>query len=238
MRKWPILRVYRSLISRRCVFHSTCDAETEFIKRQFSGPVRVVQIPNYIEIPDLIQREPKNYLLYLGRIHRKKAIDSLIRALAGSKEFFNSEFVLKIAGTGDRSYVESLKQLTRDLGLCQKIEFIGPVEGEAKQKLFADAYWTFMASHTENFGLVVLESLAQNTPVLASKGSPWEALEQEHIGFWTDNSPESMAQKINEIVRMPVERYEDHRRRGRAYVVENFDVSTNIDIWNEYYADL
>lgn len=237
-RKWPILLAYRSVISRRCVFHATCDAETEYIRRQFKRPVRILQIPNYIEIPEEADRQPKGYLLYLGRIHHKKAVDSLIRALALSPEFLNSDFVLKIAGTGDRSYVDGLKRLAQDLALTDKIEFLGPVVGEAKQQLYADAYWTLMPSHTENFGMVVLESLAQNTPVLASKGSPWEDLEREHIGFWVDNSPESLALKIDEMIRMDPEDYNRYRARGRAYVTEKFDVVSNIHLWEGFYSSL
>ena len=237
-RKWPVLRLYHALISRRCVFHSTCDAETEYIRDQFKRPVRVIQIPNYVEIAELARREPSNYLLYVGRIHRKKAIDSLIKGLALSQEFLSSAFVLRIAGTGDEHYVDGLKQLADDLGLSDKVEFIGHVEGAVKNKLYADAYWTFMPSHTENFGLVVLESLAQNTPVLASKESPWKILEDEKIGFWTDNSPETLAQKIDKIIAMPAEEYDRYRQRGRAFVEENFEVTRNIERWNDLYTSL
>jgi glycosyltransferase involved in cell wall biosynthesis len=131
-----------------------------------------------------------------------------------------------------------LKQLADDLGLSDKVEFIGHVEGAVKDKLYADAYWTFMPSHTENFGLVVLESLAQNTPVLASKESPWKILEDEKIGFWTDNSPETLAQKIDKIIGMPAEEYDRYRQRGRAFVEENFEVRRNIERWNDLYTSL
>jgi glycosyltransferase involved in cell wall biosynthesis len=237
-RKWPVLRLYHALISRRCVFHSTCDAETEYIRNQFKRPVRIIQIPNYVEIAELAKREPSNYLLYVGRIHRKKAIDSLIKSLALSQKFLSSAFILKIAGTGDEQYVDGLKQLANDLGLSGKVEFVGHMEGAAKDKLYADAYWTFMPSHTENFGLVVLESLAQNTPVLASKESPWKILEDEKIGFWTDNSPETLAQKIDEIIAMPAEEYDRYRQRGRAFVEENFDIETNVGRWDDLYSSL
>jgi glycosyltransferase involved in cell wall biosynthesis len=118
------------------------------------------------------------------------------------------------------------------------VEFIGQVEGDEKQKLLANAFWTVMPSHTENFGLVVLESLAQNTPVIASKGSPWEVLEKERLGFWVENSPEELSRTLDKIVRMERSEYEDYRSRGRDFVIENFDMSRNISKWSETYRSL
>jgi glycosyltransferase involved in cell wall biosynthesis len=125
-----------------------------------------------------------------------------------------------------------------DLKVTEKIEFVGQVEGDEKQKLLADAFWTIMPSHTENFGLVVLESLAQNTPVIASKGAPWEVLETEKLGFWVENSPEKLSDALRRILTMDAAEYEDYRNRGRAFVIENFDIKQNIRKWTDTYRGL
>ena len=150
-------------------------------------------------------------------------------------EFLRSDCVLKIAGKGRPEYGSKLRKLVADLGLTAKVEFIGQVEGDEKQKLLADARWTIMPSHTENFGLVVLESLAQNTPVVASKGSPWKALETERLGYWVDNSPEELSAVLKKIVEMDADEYEMYRRHGREFVERNFDVRQNIGKWTETY---
>jgi glycosyltransferase involved in cell wall biosynthesis len=237
-RKRPILWFIKKTIGDYPVFHSTCDEETQSIKNIFGDNIKVVQIPNYIEIPPMAVRSPGRYLLYLGRIHPKKAIDNLIRGLAISDAFLQSDFVLKIAGTGKPKFEIDLQELVSDLNMDGKIIFAGQVEGEEKHKLLADAYFTIMPSHTENFGMVVLESLAQNTPVLASKGSPWEILEKEQIGFWTENSPESLARAIDRLLRMDKSEYEAFRQRGRDFVIREFDIRENIGKWIEVYRNL
>ena len=204
----------------------------------FGDSVPVVQIPNYIEIPKLVERDPQNYFLWIGRITAKKALDELIRAVSRSQTFLKSDFTLKIAGRGDEQYVDQLRRQVVELGLANKIEFIGQIEGDAKQKLFADAYWTFMPSHTENFGLIVLESLAQNTPVLASTHTPWESLEEAKVGYWCKNDPATLAQKIDEILAMPDREYELYRSRSRNFVLENFDIRSNIKKWEDFYSHL
>ena len=237
-RKKPILWLIKKIIGKYPVFHSTCNEETAYIKNVFGEEARIAQIPNFIEIPEKVERNKQKYLLYIGRIHPKKAIDNLIKAVAISEEFMESEFILKIAGKGKKEFEVDLHKLVEKLDLSEKVIFVGQVEGEEKQKLLADAFWTIMPSHTENFGIVVLESLAQSTPVIASKGSPWASLETEKIGFWTDNEPEILAGRLKEILEMPETVYNEYRSRCRRFVENEFDISRNIDNWINLYRNL
>ncbi len=238
LRKRPVLWCIKKFIGKYPYFHSTCPEETEYIQKVFGAEARVAEIPNFIEIPGKAARKPGKYLLYIGRIHPKKAIDNLIRAVLLSDVFMNSEYLLKIAGTGKKEFVDDLRELVDKLKLNEKVVFVGQVEGEEKQKILADAFWTIMPSHTENFGIVVLESLAQSTPVIASKGSPWARLEDEQIGFWTDNSPETLAAQIDKVFTMPGDEYEGYRARCRGFVEREYDIEENIDKWVELYKNL
>ncbi|HKP68500.1 MAG TPA: glycosyltransferase [Pyrinomonadaceae bacterium] len=237
-RKSPILWLIRNLIGDYPVFHSTCDEETEYIRGLLGDNAKVVQIPNFIEIPPVAERVPGNYFLFLGRLHWKKGLENLFAALAQNDAFRNSPYTLKLAGKGQPPYERKLRELVDELGLAEKVEFVGQVEGEEKHRLIASAFWTLMPSHTENFGLVVLESLAQNTPVLASTGSPWHVLETERLGIWTGNSPEELSEAITRMIRMSNEEYADYRSRGRQFVEENYDMRKNIARWVDVYRTL
>ncbi|HVE58490.1 MAG TPA: glycosyltransferase [Pyrinomonadaceae bacterium] len=238
LRKRPILWCIKKFIGKYPVFHATCNEETEYIKSIFGSDAKTFQIPNYIEVPAEVERKSKDYLLYIGRIHPKKAIDNLIKACAISEAFLKSKYVLKIAGIGKKEFESDLRKLVEKLELSGKVVFAGQVEGAEKQKLLADAFWTIMPSHTENFGIVVLESLAQSTPVIASKGSPWASLENEKIGFWSENSPEMLAETLKVILEMPSTEYEGYRQRSRGFVEREFDIAENIDKWIELYKSL
>ncbi len=236
VRKLPLLWLLRKVIGTYPVFHSTSDEETEFIKLRFGGAARVFQITNYIEIAPKAKRKPGNYLLFIGRLHRKKAIDNLIRSLTMSQKFMSSGLVLKIAGEGTPSYTSLLKELVDECRLTEKVEFLGHVEGEDKLILYAAAHFTIMPSHSENFGNVVLESLAQETPVVASIHTPWEALGRKKIGFWVDNSPKDLASTMDMILSMDEKEYEGYRSRCREFVLSGFDIEENFDKWLEFYG--
>ena len=194
-----------------------------------------MQIPNFLELPEQVERHDGNYLLFIGRLHPKKAIDNLLKALAITNEFRESNIVLKIAGRGTAHYEAELRRLVSKLGLDDKVEFIGQVAGRQKEELYAGARWTVMTSHTENFGMVVLESLAQNTPVIASRATPWEILEKERLGFWTDNTTEELSRTLSKAMTVNADEYEVYRTGGREFVAEGFNVEDNTARWIEVY---
>lgn len=238
LRKLPVLTLIRLLVGRYPLYHSTCDEETGYIRDIFGAGARVVQIPNYLEIPEPVARCEGRYILYIGRFHPKKAIENLIGAVAASGAFRASGYRLLIAGTGKPEFELPLRKLVTDKGLENLVEFVGQVEGAAKQQLLADALVTVMPSHTENFGVVVLESLAQGTPAIASKGTPWKILESERIGNWIANDPGSIAAALERFIAMPETEYLEMRERCRPLVERDFDIKSNIGKWLEVYNNL
>ena len=237
-RKKPVFWLIRKIIGRRPLFHSTSDEETDFIKLRFGTDASVVKIPNFVELPPKHARTPEEYLLYLGRIHPKKGVENLIRGAAGSKRFRDSKFTIKIAGTGPKALINQLDSVVHEVDMADRVKFLGHIEGDAKTKLYANAYFTFMPSYAENFGNVVVESLGQGTPVAASVHSPWQVLEENRIGFWTDNAPEELSRIIDHILQMETAEYEGYRKRARPFVDDNFDIRQNFHEWIEFYEQL
>lgn len=74
----------------------------------------------------------------------------------------------------------------------------------------------------ENFGMIVPEALLVGTPVMASLGTPWEALNTEKCGWWCDNSPESIAKVISELFALSQEERITMGQRGRDYILHTF----------------
>lgn len=237
-RKLPVLWLLRKIIGTYPLYHSTSDEETGFIKLRFGENASVIQITNYVELQPQRSRTPTDHLLFVGRIHRKKGIENLIRGAAGSKSFRESQFGLKVAGTGSKSLIAELHSVISELGLEDRVELLGHVEGEDKAELYANAYFTFMPSFSENFGNVVVESLAQGTPVVASVHSPWKVLEENKIGFWTENTPEELSKIIDRVLQMEPAEYNGYRERARPFVVDNFDIQQNFHEWIEFYEQL
>jgi glycosyltransferase involved in cell wall biosynthesis len=129
------------------------------------------------------------YLAFLGRISPEKAPDAAIRiaAMAGMK--------LVIAAKVDRADQRYFEEKIEPLLSQSHVEFIGEITEQQKSEFLGNAAaLLFPIAWREPFGLVMIESMACGTPVIAFRnGSVPEVLEEGVTGFITDS--ESAAAK-------------------------------------------
>ena len=236
-RKRLFLEIVR-LLKLSVRFQATSHQEEMNIRQQFGPKARIEKIKSRMELPAFISlREVADpYLLFIGRLHPIKAIDRLILALSKSILFRESGYRLAIAGPViDEIYFQTLAELVHKLNLSTKVSFIGPIQDEQKQLLYANAHITILPSHAENFGNVVIESLAQGTPVIASTNTPWQILETEQAGSWVHNDPDTLRQAIDMYLTMLPDDYHQYRMRAADLAQRAFSISEGIEEWEHLY---
>jgi len=222
-------RVCAAVAPANPTLYVTCDQEAAESLRAFPAFDHEV-LPHGVPLPrklDRIASEGPFRLLYLGRLDPKKGIENLLQACAGLDRLGPQDglatryasWSLAIAGTGDQAYTGTLKAAVSRLGLSDKVRFLGEVLGDAKQELFAASDVLVVPSFTENFGMVVVEALAQMLPVIASTGTPWRRLEEVGCGLWVENDPATLAGAIANMTRMPLA---DKGLAGRKWVEREF----------------
>jgi glycosyltransferase involved in cell wall biosynthesis len=112
--------------------------------------------------------EDRKIILYLGRIHKIKGIDFLVRAYAYLKnEVKCKDTVLVIAGPDD-GFLDEVKSLVQSLGISRFVIFTGPLYGKEKLGAYVDSDIVVLPSRYETFPNVVLEAYACSKPVVAS----------------------------------------------------------------------
>jgi glycosyltransferase involved in cell wall biosynthesis len=223
--------------NKNLFYHVTSNLECNHLLDVFQPHNKIILIPNYLQLPILINNFNTNfdYILYIGRFHPKKAVENLIDSIKLSKLFLKSDLKLKLAGFSNNIYGLMLRDKVNSLNLQNKIEFIGEVTGTEKELLYSKAFCTIVPSHTENFCNVVIESLSQGTPVIASRGTPWQSLEKNNCGYWVLNTPEILSKNIDIFLNMPKEDYILMRHSSRKFIEDNYDISNGVDIWiNEF----
>lgn len=231
-KKKPFVFFFKYFISSKLFFHTTSRKESDNTRKVLGNSVNIIEIPNMLELPIVEERDLKEkYFLYIGRIHPEKALVNLIYGLKKSEVFKASDLVFKIAGNADNSYGRTLKKIVDENGLNKKVNFIGHIEGREKQKLYANSYFTFLVSHNENFGNVVIESLGQGTPVVASHGIPWQQLAEKGAGFWIENSPMQITKTIDKIINLDHNEYSSYRKNALSLVQTEYDINKNVDKW-------
>ena len=196
-------------------WHATSTKEKKDIKSIFPN-AEVVVIPDGVNIKEFsnpkilspkefmqkfakVNLSPDKIIVSMGRIHKVKGFDILIKSFKEIlKKYPNA--VLLIAGKDDGE-LENLKKLIKKLNIEDKVFFPGPLYKENKRDFLANADVFALPSHTENFGIVYVESLAAGTPIIASKNTPWEEVEQYNCGKWVENSVEETLKAIMEILK-------------------------------------
>lgn len=224
--------IIKKTISTKVVFHSSSSDESMTIINNLGKNVRIIEFPNYMILPEKEQRySTEKYFLYLGRIQPDKTLEKLILGYGNSIKAKELQIPLKIAGDNNNTFAKTLEKLINDNNLSDLVHFMGYITGQQKQILFANAFFSFLLSDSENFGNVVIESMAQGTPVIASKNSPWEILEENKAGLWIENTPEKIGETIDKVLMMENEEYSTYRTNAINLVIEHFDVNKNISKW-------
>jgi glycosyltransferase involved in cell wall biosynthesis len=127
-----------------------------------------------------VKAKHKDYVLYIGRLHRKKGIPLLLNAMNDFPKVLNI-----VAGPMDE-FGEKMKKLSG-----KNVNWLGMVFGDKKWKLISEADALILPSHQENFGIVVAEALACGVPVLISnKVNIWKEVLEENAGFVEDDTLE------------------------------------------------
>ncbi|HEX6050113.1 MAG TPA: glycosyltransferase [Gemmatimonadaceae bacterium] len=161
----------RSHLEGAAAIHVTSASEASDVARLGFGD-RARVIPLGVAVP---ARRPQRApavgrplrLLFLSRLHEKKNIPTLLRALAAVT---SRGIELTIAGDGDAHYRAQLSAMVGELGLGGRVRFVGHVDGTAKHALLAESDCFVLPSAHENFGLAVAEALAAALPAIVSPG--------------------------------------------------------------------
>ena len=99
---------------------------------------------------------------YLGRLHPKKNIDLILRALSAVSD----DITLSIAGCGPE--LDALRSLSGSLGIAHRVGWQGFIDGAAKQKFFNNINVLIMPSDYECFGMAAAEAMIHGIPVITT----------------------------------------------------------------------
>lgn len=138
----------------------------------------------------------KNFrIVMLGSLTETKNQELAIRALASIR---SSEISVKIAGDGPNR--KRLENLTRELGMEDRVDFLGQLPHSATMELLEEAHCLLHCALGETFGYVYFEAATRNIPVIAVRNSITEELIPELIpGKEVENSPTDVAEAIEAL---------------------------------------
>lgn len=212
-KKTAFLFVIRMLKLHRSVgWHATTDLESADIGRVFGESTRRHIAPilrprlfqpatdAVLTISRLTRESPSPVLVYFSRIVEKKNLARLLDAVRLAAEPFH----LVIAGPiEDARYWERCKAEIELLPPDKVVSYVGPVPAEEVVGFLASFDLFVLPTFGENFGHVVLESLAAGTPVIVGRDTPWGRVETSGAGWLCDpTNAHALADRIDYFLRL------------------------------------
>ena len=173
---------------------------------------------------DLLRMGPGDggYLAFVGRISPEKRLDRAVEIAQ------RVGMPLKIAAKIDEADAAYVAQSIRPLLNAPGVEFLGEADEAQKQQLLAHAAaLLFPIDWPEPFGLVMIESLACGTPVIAcAHGSVPEIIEHGRTGFLVDSigSAVNAVRRLRELSRIECRRAFEQRFTAERMAADYVEV--------------
>lgn len=164
----------KALDSVSC-WRALCKAEMDDI-RAYGQKEPVAIIPNGVHLPvnyhKTIADDGKKHLLYLGRLHPKKGVDLLLKAIVAirkKKPGLLCNWHVDIVGWDHENTKAGLDKLIVEGEISTLVTMHGGVFGKAKEKLLSQSSAYILPSHGEGLPMSVLEAWSWHLPVIMTR---------------------------------------------------------------------
>lgn len=231
----------KDIMEAACL-HATCQQEAEYCRQfGYKGPIAVIPnavvFPEGVDIKKSIYRDPKDrrQIGFLGRLHPIKKVEKIIYAIDKLSDDIKGKISFQIMGKYDDRYEQWLKEEVKRLYLEDAVEFVGFVSGKEKYDRLSKLSALMVPSAQENFGMIVPEALICGTPVYASLGTPWGELNDYNAGWWKDNSPETVAGVIKDVLSKSDKELLEMGVNGRMLIEEKYEQHKVAGMMKELY---
>jgi len=173
-------------------------------------------------------------MLSFGRIHWKKGLDRLIRALPNVP---NARLV--IAGNDEDGYAEALGRMAAEQNVADRVRIIARfTSGDDKEALFAAARLFVLPSLSENFGNVVAEAMVRRVPVAVTEAvGAAEIVRASGSGVIAGKEEGALAQTLAEALASPA-RLAEMGAAGQTYAREALNWDGIARRFEELYGEV
>lgn len=199
--EWAYLR----FIYKDVPYLTISDSTKEELMKEGVKERNITVLPMGITLPKKIKKMEKEKdptLIFVGRLTKSKGIEDAIKAFEKVLKM-NLNAKLWIVGSGEKDYIDKLKQMAKKFNVLEKISFWGFVDNEKKFELMGRAHVLLAPSMKEGWGLTVPEAGMVGTPAIGyNVPGLKDVIKNGEVGYLTiRNNPMELSILINKILR-------------------------------------
>jgi glycosyltransferase involved in cell wall biosynthesis len=168
--------------------------------------------------------------LFYSRFQRKKRLQELITLWLAAPR---GDWLLLIVGVAEDYTTTELSQMLQSAEATNRIAVF---DGADRPPPYAVASLFLLPSHSENFGLVIVEALASGVPALVTDTTPWSGLNTKGCGWCV--SWENFDSALTQALSTPLTELALMGQRGRTWAERDFSWSGAAHLLTEFYKKL
>lgn len=204
-------------INKATAIHFLSHGERE-VSRDFAHNSSSFIVPNGINLDDFrFDRTMRNELrgtlglpesakviLFLGRIHPKKNIELIVRAISENKNKTGKVFFLVVGYVENQKYYRSLRKLVTEYGLNSRVKWVPPIENKEVKNFYLMSDLMVLPSKSEGVSMAINEALATSLPVLISnRVANHREIEKDRAGIIVEPEQTSVTKALKMIMSSP-----------------------------------
>jgi glycosyltransferase involved in cell wall biosynthesis len=244
-RSGRLKKLYYNLIAgisvkRANLLHFTTEDEASRVMEYLHLKNKYVTIYNGVTIPEIAPISnitDRPFILFIGRIDKKKGLDILIEAYSIFCQTY-TEYDLVIAGPDNEGYLSTLQEQCKEKKITDRVQFTGELEGDSKWNMYKHASLFVLSSYSENFGMTVAEAMLLKCPILISNQVGLsDIVKQKDAGWVCKATAEDLVEKMQEAMNSKEMRIEK-AERAYHFAKEHFNIQSVATQFIEAYSSL
>jgi glycosyltransferase involved in cell wall biosynthesis len=200
-----------------------------------TGITGVIPISCGIDASDYRARRDRpreNRIVFVGRVTAEKNIDVLLKAM--TKLSPTLEATLTIVGGGD--LLQKLTQQTAELGLADRVSFVGYLSDEELRQTLTDSTVFAMPSIAELQSIASLEAMASGLPIVVADAMALPHLVEDGVNghLFRPGDSDDLAAKLTDVLTRSDDDY-IAMREASLRMIEPHDINRTLDTFEKLY---
>ena len=167
----------------------------------------------------------KKFYLFLGRFHEKKGCEIIVESVKKLKDNFKN-IILFVGPITESKYELEVKYLIKKYNLQKKIIISDALSGDLKWGAIIASRAMVLASHGENFGVSLVESLSLGKPVITTnKVNISNEILKFKAGFISRNQTKQFSYILKKFDNLKNKDLKKLSKNARNCFKKNFDLS-------------
>ena len=225
-------------IGKKITFHATDEEEAKFIRYEFGKKVKVNIAANYgkqiVPGPQLYKAPGSLKMLTVALISPMKNYLTVLEALA----LCTADISYDIYGpVKEPEYWQLCLEQIKKLPANIRVSYRGQTDPENISSILEENHIFIMPSKSENFGHAIYEALSAGKPVITSRFTPWNGLQETHAGMNAETSASSLAEAIAFFAAADDDAYRFFTRGAANYIAQKISIEKTDEQYRRLFFD-